>query len=213
MGRLSELTIQPQTKARYDKAKQHFYAFLERKNLELPRKMSLLDAMLCEYLEYLWATGEGRALASDTLASLQNTSPKIKGSIPAAWRLLKTWHVNELPNRAPPFPEIALQTLVGYFLFHRQPAMALSLLLAFSGMLRTGEVLAIRNKDVLVDRKTHTAVISLGLTKGGKRAGAAESVTVSLYDISRRLLQWKKATPPGSLLVSSVSAWRTSLML
>ena len=86
--------------------------------------------------------------------------------------------------------------------------MALSLLLAFYGMLRTGEVLAIRNKDVLVDRKTHTAVISLGLTKGGKRAGAAESVTVSLYDISRRLLQWKKATPPGSLLVSSVSAWR-----
>ena len=28
-------------------------------------------------------------------------------------------------------------------------------------MLRTGEVLAIRNKDVLVDNKTHTAVISM----------------------------------------------------
>jgi hypothetical protein len=38
-------------------------------------------------------------------------------------------------------------------------------------MLRTGEVLAIRTKDVLVDNKTHTAVISLGLTKGENGLG------------------------------------------
>ena len=38
-------------------------------------------------------------------------------------------------------------------------------------MLRTGEVLAIRNKDVLVDNKTHTAVICLGLTKGENGLG------------------------------------------
>lgn len=91
-------------------------SWLDGNHLELPRKMPQLDAILCEYLEHLWATGEGRALASDTLASLQNTSPKLRGAIPAAWRLLKTWHVNELPNRAPPFPEVVLQTLVGYLL-------------------------------------------------------------------------------------------------
>ena len=210
MGTLKSLTIQPRTRARYDKAKDRFYKFLEKNQLELPRKLSLFDPLLCEYLEHLWATGEGRALASDTLASLQDISPRIRGSIPGAWRLLKTWSVNELPNRAPPFPEKVLQCVVGYFLFHRKHAMALSLLLGFYGMLRTGEVLAIRNKDVTVDLASHTAVISLGLTKGGKRAGAAESVTVSVVDVCRRLAQWKTSTPPGSLLVASPTQWRKS---
>ena len=208
MGTLRELTLQPRTRARYDKAKQRFYTCLDDNALDLPRKTSQFDALLCEYLEYLWSRGEGRALASDTLASLQDTSPRLRGSLPAAWRLLKTWHTSEIPNRAPPFPERVLQAMVGYFLFHHQVPMALSLLLGFYGMLRTGEVLAIRNKDVVIDRQSHTAVISLGLTKGGKRTGAAESVTVSLVDLSRRLLQWKQSTPAGSLLISSPTKWR-----
>ena len=52
--------------------------------LEFPTQKALLDGLLCDYLEHLWATGEGRALASDTLASLQDVSPRIRGSIPGA---------------------------------------------------------------------------------------------------------------------------------
>ena len=168
--------------------------------------MSQFDVVLREYLERLWATGGGRALASDTLASLQDT-----WSHPCAWQLLKTWSINQIPNRAPPFPERVQQTLVGYFLFHRQVPMAFSLLLGFYGMLRTGEVLAVRNKDVMVDLiSAHTAVVSLGLTKGGKRTGAAESITVSPVDLTRRLHQWKQSTPAGSLLVASPAKWRKS---
>lgn len=51
----------------------------------------------------------------------------------------------------PPLPERVLHSLVGYYIFHRQQGMALSLLLGFYGMLRTGELLGIRNKDVTVD--------------------------------------------------------------
>ena len=70
--------------------------------------------------------------------------------------------------------------------------MALSLLLGFYAMLRTGEWLGIRNRDVTVDSQHRSAVISLGLTKGGKRVGAAETVTVT--EVIRRLAQWKNAT-------------------
>ena len=164
--------------------------------------------LACDYLEHLWSSGEGRALASDTLAALQDTSPRLRGRLPGAWRLLKTWHTNEILNRAPPFPEKVVQSLVGYFWFHRSFAMGLSTLLGFYAMLRTGELLGIRNKDVTVDGSEHTAVISLGYTKGGKRTGAAESVTVSVKEVVRRLAHWKRNTPSGSMLCPAPHTWR-----
>jgi len=208
MGTLRSLTIQPRTRARYDKAKDKFYSFLRANDLQLPREYSQLDGLLCDYLEHLWSSGEGRGLASDTLASLQDTSPRVKGHIPGAWRLLKTWHVNEIPCRAPPLPVRVLESLVGYFLFHDDPLMALSLLLGFFAMLRTGELLGIRNKDVTIDPRGQSAVISLGYTKGGKRAGAAESVSVTVVEVIRRLHQWKNSSSSASKLTPSPHAWR-----
>ena len=101
-----------------------------------------------------------------------------------------------------------LRSLTGYFLFHNDPGMALSLLVGFYGLLRTGELLGLRNKDVMVDVKRHTAVLSLGLTKGGKRQGASESVTILVSDVVRRLDQWKKSTSPASLLTPPPHVWR-----
>ena len=208
MGTLRSLTIQPRTRVRYDRAKAKFYDFLNQNSLDLPTNKHLLDPILCDYLEFLWASGEGRGLASDTLASLQDTSPSLRGAIPGAWRLLKTWHVHEIPNRAPPFPEKVLLSLAGYFIFHKNPGMALSLLLGFYTMLRTGEVLGIRNKDVSIDDTSSTAVISLGFTKGGKRSGAAESVTVHVAEVVRRLAQWKRATSAATMLTPPAHTWR-----
>ena len=208
MGSLRSLTIQPKTRVRYDRAKDRFYAFLAMNALELPTKKHLLDDLLCEYLEYLWSSGEGRGLASDTLASLQDASPSIRGSIPGAWRLLKTWHTHEIPNRAPPLPVRVMEALVGYFVFHNKPEMAVSLLVGFYAMLRTGEVLAIRNRDVSVDASRGNSVIALGMTKGGKRTGAAESVTIQVSEVVKRLNQWKQATAPGALLTPPPHTWR-----
>lgn len=209
LGSLKKLTVQPRTRARYDAAKHKFFDFLNINSLQLPRKRMAIDGLLSDYLEHLWAQGEGRALASDTLAALQDTDPHLRGCIPGAWRLLKAWHMHELPNRAAPLPEFALQALTGYFLFHEDPSMALSLLVGYYAMLRTGELLAIQAKDVTVSADESTAVISLGLTKGGKRSGAAESVTVSVKEVIRRLAQWKTSVSPGTYLTVSPSKWRT----
>eukprot|EP00438_Fugacium_kawagutii_P023208 Skav215677 [mRNA] locus=scaffold278:111881:120662:- [translate_table: standard] len=173
-------------------AKTKFYRFLNHNKLQLPTKRVALDPLLSEYVEHLWSEGEGRALASDTLAALQDADPHLRGCIPGAWRLLKAWHLHELPNRAAPLPEMALQALAGYFLFHEDSSMALSLLLGYYAMLRTGELLAIQAKDVTVSGDGTSAVVSLGLTKGGKRTGASESVTVTVKEVIRRLEQWKQ---------------------
>ena len=68
--------------------------------------------------------------------------------LPATWRLLKAWSIHEIPARAPPLPEDALHTMVGYALLFK---FALSLLVGFYGVLRTGEILGIVGRSVAVD--------------------------------------------------------------
>lgn len=60
-----------------------------------------------DHVEHLWSEGFGRALAADTVAGIQDAQPNVRKQLPATWRLLKAWSVNEVPSRAPPLPEDA----------------------------------------------------------------------------------------------------------
>ena len=209
LGTLKQLTVQPKTRARYENARNKFYQFLRQNNLQLPRQRDQLDPLVAEYIEHLWASGEGRGLASDTVASLQDFDPRLKGRLNITWRLLKTWHVNEVPNRAPPIPEKTLHAMIGWALFHEHYTFALSLQLGFYALLRTGELHALTASSIFMTGPGKPAVISLGLTKSGKRVGAAESVTLHAHEPLRRLWHWKKQSQPRDLLVPSSSQWRT----
>ena len=102
--------------------------------------------------------------------------------------------------------ERILHAMVGYHLFHGNTRFALFLLLGFYACLRTGELLALRNKDVMVSDDHKQSV--LFQTKGGKRSGAAESVTMAVSDVVRRLAQWKQFTSAQSLLTNAPQKWR-----
>ena len=52
------------------------------------------------------------------------------------------------------------------------------------------------------------AVLSLGLTKSGKRVGASESVTLTVAVALQWLWAWKQSVKPQALFASSTSAWR-----
>ena len=209
LGSLKQLTVQPKTRARYEKARKKFYDFLSNENLQLPRKRENLDAILAEYIDWLWLNGEGRGLASDTVAGIQDLDPKLKGHLNLTWRLLKTWHVNEIPNRAPPLPEAALFAMIGWGIFYRHHAFALSLMISFYGLLRTGELHGLTSSSIFMASSTRPAVVSLGLTKSGKRAGASESITLHVAELLRRLWHWKQGCKNQDLLVPSSSKWRS----
>jgi len=206
LGSLRSLTVQPSTKKRYDAALNKFFDFLKFENISLPKQRVQMDGLLSEYIEHLWSSGEGRALASDTVAGLQDLEPHLKGGLPTVWRLLKVWNQNEMPNRAPPMPESVLQAMAGRAIFHNEPFFALSLLVGFYGMMRTGEILSLTPRQVEVQDLRSPAVISLGLTKSGKRQGASESITVTVFDVVRRLQHWKLHSSRS--LTSSSGAWR-----
>lgn len=54
LGTLRQLTVQPSTRARYDKAVNLFLQFLKDNGLALPRVREHLDTMVCDYLEYIF---------------------------------------------------------------------------------------------------------------------------------------------------------------
>ena len=207
LGSLKSLTVQPATKKRYQDALQNFYRYLARESLSLPKKRDHMDSLVSDYLEH-WSDGASRAEASNFLAGLQDFDPKLKHALPGSWRLMKTWSVNELPNRAPPLSEKVLHAMVGWARFHEHHSFALSLLVAFYALLRTGELLALQARHVQMNSPTSPAVLSLGLTKGGKRQGAAESATLGEISVLKALWHWKQHVSPHTFLTLKPLHWR-----
>ena len=210
LGTLKQLTVQPATRARYDKALQGFLTFLCNNKLQLPHQRERIDPLAAEYIEHLWFQGSGRALASDTLAALQDQDPHLKGRLQISWRLLKTWHSREIPSRAPPFPEFLLHCLVGWALHQQKFGFAVSLLVGFYGLLRTGELLALQKRHISFSVQSGVAVITLGFTKGGKRLGVAESVTLTHELALNFLRRWLTLASDHQGFASTASSWRTT---
>lgn len=191
LGTLRNLTVQPATRRRYEAALTRFMTFLRDEGISLPTNKFLMDPLMCDYLEHLWATGQGRALASDTLAAVQDQQPNLRQCLPGAWRLMKTWNTNEIPNRAPPLPEHIVQAMAGWAFFGGHHSFGVSLLVCFYAMLRTGELLQLRSSHIQCSARQRQALLSLGLTKGGKRHGAAESVVLGFEEAYRFTQRWK----------------------
>ena len=131
LGSLKQLTVQPTTKERYSAGLEQFFNYLRRENLTLPTKRDHMDELVSDYLEHLWSEGEGRSCASNFLAALQDSQPKLKGALPGAWRLMRTWSANEIPQRAPPMTETVLYAMVGWAIMHEYYGFGLSLLVGF----------------------------------------------------------------------------------
>ena len=91
--------------------------------------------------------------------------------------------------------ESVLQAMVGWAVIKEQYTFALSLLVAFYGLLRTGEFLAIQSWHIHMSSAHQPAVINLGLTKSGKRQGAAESITLTEQHVLGVLWGWKRRVP------------------
>ena len=205
LGSLKGLTVQPRTRQLYTECLNRFFDWMAGEGLVLPR---LVDALVSDYLEHLWASGEGRSVANNTLAALQDRDPSLKKKLPGSWRLLKAWATVEIPNRAPPMTLQILDALCGWSIFKGCPAFGLSLRIAFFGLLRTGELLSLRAKDIFTPGPKGPAVLSLGLTRGGARQGAAESVTLHERSILPDLWKWKQVSSPSQFLTLKPHAWR-----
>ena len=83
---------------------------------------------------------------------------------------------------------------------------AVSLLVGFYGLLRTGELLSLEKRHFSLSVQTGVAVITLGFTKGGKRMGVAESVTLTNDTAIKFLRQWLSLSSDHQKFCSSPSS-------
>ena len=59
-------------------------------------------------------------------------------------------------------------------------------------MLRSGELIGLKSSSVLCSPKDRQVLISFGLTKSGKRQGAAESVILGVEEGVRLTQHWTR---------------------
>ena len=138
----------------------------------LPCTVWRLDEELSEYVEELWAAGDGLSQAESTLAAMHHFAPQLHGRIPGAWKKLKTWRRHELPRRAPPIPPAVVRGIAGLAWVQGRLDVALGVLIGFHCMLRGGEVMGLRFRDCM--HFSDTVVLDFGFTKTGLRKGARE---------------------------------------
>jgi integrase len=207
LGTLRDRLVTAGTAARYHVQVLAFLSLLS--YAQLPRSLWDLDELLSARVEAMWEEGDPKASASNLLAGMQHFFPPCRGHIPSAWRLLHAWNRAELPARAPPLTLEIVKGLAGLAILQQRLDVGVCLLMAFHCFLRTGEVVNLKAADIVLDRVRGRAVVNLGLTKGGIRRGAKESVTVH----DSHLVEWISALltrrlPGDSLLACSAASFR-----
>ena len=161
MGKLADLVIQPPTATRYEKALKKFFGYLQQQKQHIGDSHLAVDQQLSNYLEFLWEEGEPLSLAGDTISAVQHHQPSLRKRLSGAWRLYKAWQQRELPARSPPFTIETLQVLLGW-LHSKSPPVALAVFLAFRCLLRTGEMLAVTARDIVIPSNSCSGVLYLG---------------------------------------------------
>ena len=173
--KLRDLRVSRLTLLRYRDAVAIFTYFCLLTFRRMAGDLEELDAMGVEFIESCWEEMEPKSVVSTTLAGIQHFLQR-KRCLPRSWWALGTWSLYDLPARAPPIPALLAYALAGKALAENLPGLAAAVVLGFAGFLRTGEILSMQYGHVaLFDG---IAVISLPLTKMGRRRGAEEMVTV-----------------------------------
>ena len=201
LGSLASLRVSPRTATHYTKALEVFFNWMRAEDIALPQEPDEFDMVICLFIEDCWQEGEGRGRAADVVCGIQWKSPLLKRQLNGSWALLKAWQRTELPARAPPMPLRVMFALAEWFLRQRRTGMALGVVLAMHCFLRTGELLSLAFGQLSWAEDCRSAIVSLGITKGGARRGAAESVTLELDWLVLALRAWA-LSEPGCLVVN-----------
>ena len=150
------------------------------------QKVSQLCEAASEWVEFLYADGERKGLASDGLAGLQYYLPQCQGKLKLNLKLVKAkvWQEIDPPMRVFPLSPVVVLGMAGLAAAIKLPEVAAGLLVCFDGILRSGEFYQLRVSDVTF--YSERAALRLGLTRGGKRTGREEMVIIN----SRWAVHW-----------------------
>ena len=190
------------TVERYIESFNLFINYLAQTQRRWPTTAAEYDVLVSEFLEFLWDQGEPKSVATNVLASLHYFVPQLRRNLPRSWKLKAIWDKLELPCQAIPLDLEMLFSFVGFFYQEKQPTMALSSLIAFNCLLRTGELLSLLVSSCYRTESGYVLVLNLNQTKGAQRRllqDESVSVTDPLTIWALNVLTKNKS--PGDYLV------------
>ena len=200
LGSLNLNLVKRITVARYAEHFNRFAQHLQDTNQPWPNSPEEFDLVVSEYLEILWDLGIPKTSATYTLASIHYYMPQLKRKLSRSWQLKAVWDKLELPCQAVPLDIDTLFAFVGYFWKIGQRAMSLACLVAFNGLLRTGELLELRISDCV--EAPDSWVLQLRSTKAGQRRLLQDESVIIKDPLTMAALQsLSQGKTPGDFLV------------
>ena len=187
-GTLLERQVSARCRERYAAALEYFFFLLPWVWGRWPSSWPKRDEALCHYIECLWAEGEAKSRAADTISALQ-WKYGTRAVFPGSWRRYKTWNTLEISQQTPPLPVEVMFALCGLALRAGHPYIAVALYTAFHCMLRTREMLCLHLSQVRGWHQAETLVLTD--TKTTKRHGETEYIAVE-DPVARILLRWAR---------------------
>ncbi|CAE7454060.1 SUF4 [Symbiodinium sp. CCMP2592] len=118
----------------------------------------LLGTALVGYGKAVFYSGGPKYVFSETLNAVVDRFKHFRPSFGAAWSILTRWEEEEPIERSMVMPEAVFRAAVAVALLWQWPHFAAALLLGFHGLLRPGELLSLRRKDLILPRDLLTAV-------------------------------------------------------
>ena len=166
---LEDVAISKNTHKLYLQGAQKLVPIFERSRDELE-----LDNQIAAWVQKRWSRGTPLFQISAALCGVQHFLPWSKKKLPRAWRAYQIWRRLEIPVRAPPLTEEILLCVANFAIERGDMIFGSLLLLGFFALLRTGELLKVCPRDILL--KDGHGLVRLQDTKTSRQKGASEIV-------------------------------------
>ncbi|CAK0794640.1 unnamed protein product, partial [Prorocentrum cordatum] len=168
-----------------------------------PRLVQEVDEGVAAYIEHVWRTNGSLLQVNNTLAAVPFLTPRMSGKLKLSWKPQKAWLRLEPNVRALLLSPLCAAAIAGAFCWWGHGRAAAMLLAGYACILRSGEMLRLRRRDVRVFRERGVAILALRKTKTSRRGGRSELAVVRSQAAVRMLVKYVAPLAPDEFLLGS----------
>lgn len=170
--------LRPMTIKRYRRQIKFFFTYLNDRCIDLPYDLTDLDETVGEYINHLYQDDYPVNYGNDLVSGLKRFYPKCRRHLETSSTYMRSWNKSLNRRRALPLPSDLLLGMATFALIKGKKRLALALLVGFTGLLRTGEILGLSQQTMSIHGKCTLLSVSLPESKSGHRRGETETVLI-----------------------------------
>jgi hypothetical protein len=193
--------IKEATIKRYKRQIRFYFTFLESNGLSTPSSLDGLDESVGEYINHLYQDDYLVNYGNDLVSGLKRFYLKCRRRLETSSGYMRSWSKSLHRRRALPLPSDLVIAMAAIAIMRGWHSMAVALLVGFTGLLGTGEILALKTNHMSIHDSGSLLVLTLPDTKSGFRRGETEHVLIydrTIIELTQKVIGSKE--PGASLL-------------